>query len=236
MMMVLMIMSAWHTRAVVPTGGSTTSPPPPPPSEACCFPPMAHAPTKAPVSAPIQPPTKAPVKAPTKAPVQPPTKAPVQPPSSSPAPVHAPLPARKLVAVQGVVYCKACKYKGVDTLLGATPLQGAEVLLTCNNTRYPLRVKGTSDKNGYFFIKPPKTLTTYGFHKCNVRLMTSPMASCNEPTDLHGGVKGSMLVPNKKPRESNPDAHPLPYEVFTVGPLAFEPSTKTPCPRENVED
>lgn len=191
-------------------------------------PPMAHTPTKAPVNSPVQPPSKPPV--------QPPSKAPVQPPSSSPAPVHPAVPARKLVAVQGVVYCKACKYKGVDTLLGATPLQGAEVLLTCNNTKYPLRVKGTSDKNGYFFIKPPKTLTTYGSHRCKARLLTSPMATCNEPTDRHGGVKGSMLVPSKKPPLSNPDAHPLPYDVFTVGPFAFEASSKTPCPHESMED
>ncbi|CAI9279654.1 unnamed protein product [Lactuca saligna] len=150
-------------------------------------PPMAHAPTKAPVHAPVHPPTKAPVQAP--------TKAPVHPPSSSPAPFLAPIPARKLVAVQGVVYCKACKYKGVDTLLGATPLPGAEVLLTCNNTKYPLRVK-----------------------------------------DLHAGVKGSLLLPNKKPPLSSPDAHPLPYDVFSVGPFAFEPSSKTPCAKETIED
>ncbi|KAI3765006.1 hypothetical protein L2E82_15026 [Cichorium intybus] len=191
-------------------------------------PPMAHTPTKAPVHAPVQPPTKAPV--------QPPTKAPVQPPSTSPAPILPPVPARKLVAVQGVVYCKACKYKGVDTLLGATPLPGAEVLLTCNNTKYPLRVKGTTDKNGYFFIKPTKTLTTYGSHRCRVSLLTSPMATCSQPTDLHAGVKGSLLLPNKKPPLSSPDAHPLPYDVFSVGPFAFEPSSKTPCAHEKIED
>lgn len=115
-------------------------------------------------------------------------------------------------------------------------MTGAEVLLTCNNTKYPLRVKGTTDKNGYFFIKPPKTLTTYGSHRCRVNLLTSPMATCNEPTDLHAGVKGSLLVPSKKPPLSNPDAHPLPYDVFTVGPFAFEPSSKTPCARESLED
>nr|XP_043625027.1 non-classical arabinogalactan protein 31-like [Erigeron canadensis] len=176
-------------------------------------PPMAHAPAKAPVHAPVHSPTKAPV----------------HPPSSLPAPVASPIPARKLVAVQGVVYCKACKYKGVDTLLGATPLQGAEVMLTCNNTKYPLRVKGTTDKNGYFFIKPVKTLTTYGSHTCRVSLLTSPMATCNAPTNLHAGVKGSLLVPGKNPPLSTPDAKPLPYEVFNVGPFAFEPSSKTPC-------
>ncbi|XP_071709617.1 non-classical arabinogalactan protein 30-like [Rutidosis leptorrhynchoides] len=169
-------------------------------------PPLSHAPAKPPVPSPA-----------------------VKPPTISPAPVSAPIPARKLVAVQGVVYCKACKYKGIDTLLGATPLQGAEVLLTCNNTKYPLRVKGTTDKNGYFFIKPPKTLTTYGSHTCRVSLLTSPMATCNAPTDLHAGVKGSLLVPSRRPPSSSPDTKPLPYDVFSVGPFAFEASSKTPC-------
>jgi hypothetical protein len=31
---------------------------------------------------------------------------------------------RKLIAVQGVVYCKSCNYSGVDTLLGAKPVLG----------------------------------------------------------------------------------------------------------------
>ncbi|XP_076941637.1 non-classical arabinogalactan protein 30-like [Bidens hawaiensis] len=200
-----------------------------------------HAPSYQPVASPAphhhhklaSPPTShAPTKAPVHAPVHPPTKAPAQPPTTSPAPVLPPLPPRKLVAIQGVVYCKACKYTGIDTLIGAKPLQGAEVLLTCNNTKYPLRVKGTTDKNGYFFIKPPKTLTTYGSHRCRVSLLTSSMATCNKPTDLHAGVKGSLLVPSKKPPLSSPDAHPLPYDVFTVGPFAFEPSSKTPCSME----
>ena len=100
-------------------------------------------------------------------------------------------------------------------------------MLTCNNTKYPMRVKGTTDKNGYFFIKPPKTLTTYGSHTCRVTLLTSPVATCNAPTNLHAGLKGSLLVPSKKPPLSSPKAGPLPYDVFSVGPFAFE--SKTPC-------
>ncbi|KAJ0438710.1 hypothetical protein HanHA300_Chr16g0617161 [Helianthus annuus] len=102
-----------------------------------------HAPSYQPVAAPAphhhhhhklatsHAPSKAPAHAPVPVQVQPPTKAPVQPPTTSPAPVLPPLPPRKLVAIQGVVYCKACKYKGVDTLIGAKPLQGMFILSIC---------------------------------------------------------------------------------------------------------
>lgn len=54
------------------------------------------------------------------------------PPSPPPAhhpPSHAPHPRRRSpVAVQGVVYCKPCKYRGIDTLWEATPLLGLSQL------------------------------------------------------------------------------------------------------------
>jgi len=77
----------------------------------------------APVHPPLNPPVKPPV--PVHPPLNPPVKppVPVHPPLNPPAPVH-PFP-RSYVAVQGVVYVKSCKYAGVDTLLGATPLLGS---------------------------------------------------------------------------------------------------------------
>ncbi|KAK1396643.1 hypothetical protein POM88_006506 [Heracleum sosnowskyi] len=55
-------------------------------------------------------------------------------------PVQAPLPARKLVSVRGVVYCKPCNYTGAETLLGATHLLGAvekSYSVTIQNDIYP---------------------------------------------------------------------------------------------------
>ncbi|KAK7362844.1 hypothetical protein VNO77_04968 [Canavalia gladiata] len=159
---------------------------------------------------PVKPPVHPPV--PVHPPLHPPV--PVHPPVHPPVPVH-PFP-RSFVAVQGVVYVKSCKYAGADTLLGATPLLGAVVKLQCNNTKYKLVQTGKSDKNGYFFVEAPKSITTYGAHKCNVVLVNAPNGLI--PSNLHGGVNGAVLRPEK------PFMHEkLPFLLYTVGPLAFEP-------------
>ncbi|CAL0309339.1 unnamed protein product [Lupinus luteus] len=171
-----------------------------------------HPPAPAPV--PAKPPTHhyPPTHAPAKAPTPhhyPPSASPSKPPTH---PFH-----RSFVAVQGVVYTKSCKYAGVDTLLGATPLLGAIVKLECNNTRFrPLVQTVKTDKNGYFYIEAPKTITTYAFHKCKVFLVSAPTNL--KPSNFHGGIEGSLLKP-QKPFVSNK----LPFLLFNVEPLAFEP-------------
>ncbi|KAK7246491.1 hypothetical protein RIF29_41360 [Crotalaria pallida] len=194
------------------------------PSPAPLKPPVLHPPSS---PAPVKPPTHhhyppAPAPAPLKPPTHhhyPPAPAPVHPPVPVPAPAVHPFP-RSFVAVQGVVYTKSCKYVGVDTLLGATPVLGAVVKLECNNTKYrPLVQTVKTDTNGYFYLEAPKTITTYAFHKCKVFLVSSPTGL--KPSNLHGGLTGSTLKP-LKPFESNK----LPFLLFNVGPLAFEPK----CP------
>ncbi|CAJ2678603.1 unnamed protein product [Trifolium pratense] len=182
-----------------------------------------HPPAPAPVHTPAVP---------THPPVHPPVPAhsPLHPPVPAHSPLHPPVPAhpplhpspipRSFIAVQGVVYVKSCKYAGVDTLLGATSLLGAVVKLQCNNTKYKLVQTHETDKNGYFFIEGPKSITSYAAHKCNVVLVSAPNGL--KPSNLHGGLTGAGLRPGK-PYVSKG----LPFIVYTVGPLAFEPK----CPR-----
>ncbi|KAJ6367742.1 hypothetical protein OIU78_000327 [Salix suchowensis] len=212
--------------------------------------PPSHPPSRAPIQAPTphhhhhhgHAPAPAPVHTPSHAPMHPP-----KPPTPSHAPMHPPKPPtppvapalppkpyhpsppgshfpRKLVAVQGVVYCKSCKYSGVDTLLGAKPVSGATVKLQCNNTKYPLEVKTTTDKNGYFILKAPGTITNYGVHKCKVWLVSAATTACSKITNLHGGLTGAVLRPEKKPYV---DEKKREYALFSVGPFAFE----SKCPR-----
>lgn len=99
------------------------------------------------------------------------------------------------------------------------------VKLQCNNSKTSLVEQKTTDKNGYFFFMPQK-LTTSGSHKCKVFLISSPSAACSVPTNLHGGAVGAILA--RKPPVDTPPK-PLPFELFTVGPFAFEAAKKLPC-------
>ena len=90
--------------------------------------------------------------------------------------------------------------------------------LQCNNTKYPIEVKGLTDQHGYFFIEAPKTITNYGAHKCKASLVSSPNATCSVPTIIHGGVSGGLLRPEKQFYISM-----IPFGLFSVGPFAFEP-------------
>ncbi|XP_010537658.1 PREDICTED: non-classical arabinogalactan protein 31 [Tarenaya hassleriana] len=129
---------------------------------------------------------------------------------------------RSLVAVQGVVYCKSCKYAGVDTLLDASPLQGATVGLACNNTEKGLTMESKTDKNGYFLMLVPKKITSYAFHKCRATLVKSAENSCKIPSQLNNGTTGGFLRPSQPITVGK-----VSYVLYTVGPFAFDPS----CPR-----
>nr|GMD03020.1 pistil-specific extensin-like protein [Ipomoea batatas] len=179
------------------------------------LPPRSGAPPKAPAAPPPKTHHHHHSPKPPAAPIPPPSK----PPTASP-----PLQ-RKAIAVRGLVYCKSCQYRGFDNLYKATPLEGAVVKLACNNTKYHLVEKAKTDKNGFFLIMP-KTVTSAGFHKCKVFLVASPKPECSVFTNYKFGQAGAPLIPTAPP----PELKSPPYVLFTVGPFAFEPSKKAPCP------
>ncbi|KAK7302802.1 hypothetical protein RJT34_13698 [Clitoria ternatea] len=97
-------------------------------------------------------------------------------------------------------------------------VQGAIVKLKCNNTIYPVVQDGQSGKNGYFYMEAPKSVTSFGAHKYKVFLFSAPNNDLN-PSNLNGGVTGSLLKP-EKPFVSQD--HKLPFLLYRVGPFAFE--------------
>ena len=112
-------------------------------------------PTLPPAKAPIKIPTLPPAKAPIKVPTLPPTKAPIKPPDVL-RPVSPPKFNRTLVAVRGVVFCKACKYAGINNLQGAKPVKGNIYIYTNDTNHVPYIV---STENVHIFLS--KLLTIY---------------------------------------------------------------------------
>ncbi|KAL0011091.1 hypothetical protein SO802_006199 [Lithocarpus litseifolius] len=201
-----------------PRHAPPSHPPVHPPSHPPHQPPQHAPPSHPPVHPPSHPPHQSP---PSHPPVHPPAHPPSHPPQHAPPshpPVYPPAHPPSFVAVQGVVYCKSCKYAGVDDLLGATPIDGAVVKLQCNNTKYPVVQTAKTDKNGYFFLTAPKTITSNVVNKCKVFLVSSPLTKCNKPSNLNDGLKGAILRP-----EISYVADKLPFILYTVGPFAFEP-------------
>ncbi|XP_068664460.1 non-classical arabinogalactan protein 31-like [Aristolochia californica] len=134
-----------------------------------------------------------------------------------------PFPTRSSVAVEGVIYCKSCKFPGIDTLFGATPLAGAVAKLVCNSTKHAISALGKTDKNGYFLIDAVK-VSSYGVHKCRVFLVSSPSEKCKLPTNINGGIKGARVFFRKVVFKGT-----KPVFLYASGPLAFAPSNKTAC-------
>ncbi|XP_013593095.1 PREDICTED: non-classical arabinogalactan protein 31-like [Brassica oleracea var. oleracea] len=208
---------------VKPPTKPPVKPPVSPPAKPPVKPPV-YPPTKAPVKPPVYPPTKAPTKPPTKPPVKPPVSPPAKPPVKPP--VYPPKFNRSLVAVQGTVFCKSCKYASYDSLTGAKPVEGAKVRLVCKSKKN-IVAETETDKNGYFMLLAPKTVTNFGFRGCRAYLVKSKDYKCNKVSKLFGGDVGAVLKPVKTPGKSSVVINKLTYGVFNVGPFAFDPV----CPK-----
>ncbi|MCL7030904.1 hypothetical protein MKW94_025109 [Papaver nudicaule] len=108
--------------------------------------------------------------------------------AAPPTPVASPpkyVPEKRQIAVQGVVYCKSCKYTAYNTLMEATAL--------------PVVLTAVTDKKGYFFIAPSKKVSHLGAQKrCKVFLVSPPKKSKVKsmiPTNMYGGLIGAYLMP-----------------------------------------
>ncbi|CAH2034146.1 unnamed protein product [Thlaspi arvense] len=110
-------------------------------------------------------------------------------------PVYPPKFNRSLVAVRGTVYCRSCKYAYSDpkTLNDAKPVEGAVVRLVCKRIKKNIVAETKTDKNGYFLLLAPKTVTNFGFTGCRAYLVKSKDYKCNKVSKLMDGDVGAKL-------------------------------------------
>ncbi|KAF2548744.1 hypothetical protein F2Q70_00021136 [Brassica cretica] len=103
---------------------------------------------------------------------------------------------------------------------------GAVVRLLCKSKKN-IVAETKTDKNGYFLLLGPKTVTNYGFRGCRVYLVKSKDYKCNKVSKLFGGDVGAVLKPEKRKGKSAVVINQLIYGIFNVGPFAFDPV----CPK-----
>jgi hypothetical protein len=164
-----------------------------------------------------------------------PTPAPYSPQPATPKPAaHGGHDEKKLVVVrvEGLVLCQSCAARGSQSLDGAAPLPGAQVLVTCRDRKNRVMAyrRGVADHNGYFhaefgveraddfWAKDPRGA-------CFARLLSSPDARCNGVTNVHGGMEGAPLRDEGKQWT---DARGFRNVVYAAGPLAFRPGKCAP--------
>ncbi|KAM0013280.1 hypothetical protein Hdeb2414_s0045g00745941 [Helianthus debilis subsp. tardiflorus] len=135
------------------------------------------------------------------------------------------------VVVEGKVYCQSCKYFGSWSLTDAEPIPAAKVSVICKNHKKRVSYYNAfeTDKNGYFYaelkdFKMTHYLLDHPLHSCHVKLVSSPLESCNLLSNVNNGINGSPL------RFENKVVYGKNYEavVYGSGPLAFRPTNCDP--------
>ncbi|GAB4827626.1 hypothetical protein Ancab_034510 [Ancistrocladus abbreviatus] len=135
------------------------------------------------------------------------------------------------IVVEGIVYCQSCNYSGTWSLNEAVPISGAKISVICRNYRGRVsyyNVFTTSSSGGYFYanlkgygMKHP--LLDHPLQSCAVKLVSSPLDSCNVFSNINYGINGAALrYENKRVIRSSYEA-----VIYAAGPLAFKPDN---CP------
>ncbi|KNA20970.1 hypothetical protein SOVF_047140 [Spinacia oleracea] len=150
--------------------------------------------------------------------------------SSYPKP-YAPQKMETDVVVEGMVYCQSCKYSGSWSFEEAKPIDGAIISVICRNHRDKVSYYKafTTSKEGYFYaqltgfsMKNP--ILDHPLQACVVKLVSSPIDSCDVFTNINYGVNGAHLrFEKKKIMTKNYKA-----AIYAAGPLAFRPEDCTP--------
>lgn len=143
----------------------------------------------------------------------------MQPPTTAEKPVD--------VVVEGLVYCQSCAQHGSWSLTGAKPIKSATIGVVCKNHRNRISYYKAfqTNQNGYFYAELKGFKMTHSFldhplHSCKVRLVASPLKTCNLLTNVNYGLYGAPLrYEDKRIVKKNYEA-----VIYAASPLAFRPS------------
>ncbi|KAG8055577.1 hypothetical protein GUJ93_ZPchr0001g31439 [Zizania palustris] len=127
------------------------------------------------------------------------------------------------IGVEGVVWCKTCRYAGYVKSKDASPLQNAAALLRCRRGKWALSVWGATDARGYFLIQTGTQVVPFTSKDCRVYVQRSPARGC-----------GVVLQPDRK--KGSPLKFlkfvPLPDGLqasYSAGDFVFGPQDPKKC-------
>ncbi|KAK3161820.1 hypothetical protein QOZ80_1BG0081960 [Eleusine coracana subsp. coracana] len=129
------------------------------------------------------------------------------------------------IGVEGVVWCKGCRYSGYNKSVDASPLPKAQALLRCRRGDWQLSLWNTTDAEGYFLIQTDKhkQVTPYTSKDCKVYVPRSPSRGCSVPV-APARKKGSPI----KFRRFVPLSDEL-QARYTAGNFTFAPENPAKC-------
>ncbi|KAL7253449.1 hypothetical protein ACSBR1_007895 [Camellia fascicularis] len=135
------------------------------------------------------------------------------------------------VVVEGMVYCQSCEHFGTWSMSGAELISAAKVSVICKDYRNRVSYYKAfeTDVHGYFYaqlegFRMGHSLLDHPLTSCHVKLVSSPLQSCNLLSNVNYGLNGSPLhYENKRTLGKNYEA-----VVYAAGPLAFRPAHCTP--------
>ncbi|KAL9688152.1 hypothetical protein QQ045_032567 [Rhodiola kirilowii] len=132
------------------------------------------------------------------------------------------------VVVEGMIYCQSCKTYGSWSLKDAKPIAGATVGVICRDHKGSAKYYKAfdTDSSGYFYgqlagFTMDHYLLDHPLHSCTVKLVSSPLDTCNILTNVNNALNGAPLrFENKVVREKKYEA-----VIYAAGPLAFRPES-----------
>ncbi|TVU20489.1 hypothetical protein EJB05_36698, partial [Eragrostis curvula] len=127
------------------------------------------------------------------------------------------------IGVQGVVWCKSCRYRGYFPPMDASPLPGAVVYLRCRHGRRAATFRGVSGAGGYFLIQTSQQVAAFTSQECRVYVPRSPVSACSVPF-YPTGNKGLQLKFQEFVKRGNGL-----QGLYSVGNRLFRPKYPNQC-------
>ncbi|KAM3405592.1 hypothetical protein ACQJBY_008220 [Aegilops geniculata] len=127
------------------------------------------------------------------------------------------------IGVQGMVWCRTCRYSGYNADMDASPLQGAVVYLQCRHgPRRLKRVSGVTGQGGYFIIQSSQ-MASFTSKECKVYVESSSSAVCGL-ADQPAAGKGLPLKFESFVKQGDGL-----QALYSVGNFMFRPSDPNKC-------